>query len=308
MLFSMSRPRSSALLALGLVLVGAACATNATPQSTISSAKKTIPASSAEVEKTSADAIAATSSAATTSTASTTATTATTSTTSTTSDVVISEGEPVYVADPADDASVIAADAYGELTDGECYALLTKRGIPFAKVPSARGVETPIRFTGLLHGVDIHGGEPPAERETSPTEIVDCRLALALDDFAEILSDHHIVEAAHWSIYRAPPAGAEGPMTDHPAGLAMDLGSLIEADGSRTGVLEDWRGEVGAKTCGNGAYPVPATKRAWRLRAILCATGAAHIFHLVLTPNFNAAHHDHFHLEIKRHSKYSLVK
>jgi hypothetical protein len=212
------------------------------------------------------------------------------------------------VADPADDASVIAANAYGELTNPQCLALLDKRGIAYVKLGKTSGVELPIRLDGPLHGVDIHGGEPAADRNTSPTEILDCRLALALDDFAEILADHHVVEAVHWSIYRKPPIGTENVAADHTAGLAIDLGALFEDDGSRTGIAEQWRGEIGAKTCGNGAYPVPASKRAWRLRAILCAVAGAHVFHLVLTPNFNAAHHDHFHLEIKRHSTFSFVK
>jgi hypothetical protein len=212
------------------------------------------------------------------------------------------------VADPADDANVVAANVYGELTNAQCLTLLDKRGISYVKLPKTSGVELPIRLTGPLHGVDLHGGEPAALRSTSPTEILDCRLALALDDFAGILEDHHVIEAVHWSIYRAPPIGTEEKAADHTAGLAIDLGALFEDDGSRTGVAEDWRGEIGGKTCGNGAYPVPATKRAWRLRAILCTTAASHVFHLVLTPNFNAAHHDHFHLEIKRHSTFSFVK
>ena len=212
------------------------------------------------------------------------------------------------VADPADDANAIAADVYGALTNAQCLALLKKRKIPYALLGKTSGVELPLRLTGPLHGVDFHGGEPAALRSTSPSEILDCRLALALDDFAGILEDHHIVEAVHWSIYRAPPIGTEDAAADHTAGLAMDLGALFEDDGSRTGIAEEWRGEIGAKTCGNGAAPVPSTKRAWRLRAVLCATAASHFFHVVLTPNFNAAHHDHFHLEIKRHSTFSFVK
>jgi hypothetical protein len=215
----------------------------------------------------------------------------------------------IEVADPADDPSIVRAEAYGALDDASCYALLKKRGIAFTKVEAARGVETPIRLTGKMHGVDFHGGEPAAERATSPTEIVDCRLALALYDFSAILEQQGVVESVHWSIYRAPPAGADPKKAvDHPAALAMDLGAFIEIDGSRTGIAEDWHGEIGGQTCGKGLTLSPSTKRSWRLRAILCFTAKAKIFNLILTPNFNAAHHDHFHLEIKRNSKFSFVQ
>ena len=211
------------------------------------------------------------------------------------------------VEDPEDDSSHSLADAYGALDDATCLALLKQRGVAFSRVESARGVETPVRFTGPLHGVDVHSGEPIEERATSPNEIVDCRLALALDDFAAILERHGVVEAVHWSVYRAPPAGDDLTKTkDHTAALAMDLGALFEKDGSRTGVLEDWHGAIGAETCGKfGLLP---TKRAYRLRTILCEAAAANIFHVMLTPNFNAAHRDHFHLEIRRSSPFSFLK
>jgi hypothetical protein len=237
-------------------------------------------------------------------------------TTSASTNAIVAAPEPsaandaaIDVADPADDPSIVHANAYGALDDASCFALLKKRSIPFVKVDSATGVETPIRLAGRLHGVLFHGGEKIEDRPTSPTEILDCRLALALDDFSVILENQGVVESVHWSIYRAPVAGADPKKTvDHPAGLAMDLGAFIEKDGSRTGIAEDWHGAIGGQTCGKGLTLAPSTKRSWRLRAILCFTAKAKIFNLILTPNFNEAHHDHFHLEIKRNSKFSFVQ
>ena len=47
-------------------------------------------------------------------------------------------------------------------------------------------------------------GLTASQRESSPWEIVDCRLALALDDFAEQLAAHDIVTVVHLSMYRPP--------------------------------------------------------------------------------------------------------
>ena len=69
-------------------------------------------------------------------------------------------------------------------------------------------------------------------------------------------------------------------------------------DGHALDVEDHFSGRIGAKTCGDGARPRKATPESTKLRALLCETVAAGIFNIVLTPNFNRAHRNHFHLEI----------
>ena len=78
--------------------------------------------------------------------------------------------------------------------------------MPFSRVDEARGVLAPVRLDGPLHGVTFRLGA--AGGRSGPRarwEIVDCRLALALDDFAAQLAAHDVVEVIHFSIYRPPP-------------------------------------------------------------------------------------------------------
>ncbi|HEY0990404.1 MAG TPA: extensin family protein, partial [Kofleriaceae bacterium] len=63
----------------------------------------------------------------------------------------------------------------------------------------------------------------------------------------------------------------------------------------------------GAKTCGEGAGPHPATDAALALRAILCETVDARLFNVVLTPNYNRPHKNHFHLEVTAGVSWFLV-
>src|SRR5579883_949929 len=107
---------------------------------------------------------------------------------------------------PSGDAHDSAAPAsrYGQLEADACEAELARRGASFVRVESARGVLAPLRLTGPLHGVAFHSGVPASQRASAPWEIVDCRLALALDDFAQQLSVHDVVEVVHYSIYRPP--------------------------------------------------------------------------------------------------------
>ncbi len=198
--------------------------------------------------------------------------------------------------------------AYAALDNASCEAQLKKRSIPYTSAGASAGVDLGIRLAGKLHGVDVHGVEPAAKRPTSQWEILDCRLALALDDFTVVLAQHDVVEAIHMSMYRPPAKNTKAKtFARHEAALAIDLGSLIRKDGSKLVVLEHWHGGVGTKTCGPDAKPSPATKEALELRSILCEAADAHLFNVVLTPNYNKPHANHFHLEVTRGVKWFLV-
>jgi hypothetical protein len=88
------------------------------------------------------------------------------------------------------------------------------------------------------------------------------------------------------------------PGTRHPAGLAIDVGALKKRDGTWISVARHFHGRIGDKTCGEGA-PQPELPEARELRSIVCEAADLGIFTYVLTPNFNAAHVDHYHMEIK---------
>ena len=197
---------------------------------------------------------------------------------------------------------------YGSLDRASCQAELGRRQIPFTPAAETRGVLAPIRLTGPLHGVSFHGMLPERQRATSPYEIVDCRLALALDDFAAILAKHDVVEVIHFSVYRPPSAHApDHEMTQHEGGLAMDAAWFKRKDGTVLQVERDFHGRIGSMTCGPGTGPAPATPEALTLRAIACEAADAHLFNVELTPDFNWPHRNHFHLEVRPAVRWSIV-
>ena len=63
-------------------------------------------------------------------------------------------------------------------------------------------------------------------------------------------------------------------------------------------VERDFHGRIGAPTCGAGTGPNPATPEALELRRIVCDAADAKLFNVELTPDFNWAHRNHFHLEV----------
>ena len=209
-------------------------------------------------------------------------------------------GAPPAVPDWVPFPALAPALRYGRFDRATCEAELERRGVPFSRVDEARGVLAPVRLRGALHGVTFRTGLPETQRAASPWEIVDCRLALALDDFAAQLATHDITQVIHFSVYRPPVATwPEGKLASrHPGALAIDAGVFVKKDGTRLQVERDFHGRIGAATCGAGTGPRPATPEALELRRIVCDAAEARLFNVALTPDYNWPHRNHFHLEV----------
>jgi hypothetical protein len=207
--------------------------------------------------------------------------------------------------DDAPGAPALApAKRYAALDRAACEAELRKRRVSFDRVDSARGVLAPVRLTGPLSGVSFRSNLPPKKRGTAVIEIYDCRLVLALDDFAKILGKHDVVEVVHLSVYRpvsAKRALKNGLGRRHGGALAIDAAIFKTKDGRVLDVKKDFHGRIGAKTC-------PPPKTASELRTIACEASDAGLFNVLLTPDFNRAHHNHFHLEVTANARWFYVR
>ncbi|HSC88151.1 MAG TPA: hypothetical protein VLC09_12800, partial [Polyangiaceae bacterium] len=116
---------------------------------------------------------------------------------------------------PEQEATSSRAYHYANLTNEETLAELDRRQIPYERIDPVPGVRLPIRLTGRLRGVWIHSVLPPEQRKTTPFEILDGRLALALDDFCGILAAHGFVEVVHFTMYRPPHDGPADETKEH---------------------------------------------------------------------------------------------
>jgi len=220
------------------------------------------------------------------------------------------DAEP-SVPSPASHAGAPVATKYASLDRGTCEAELGKRHIAFDRVGEARGVIAPLRLKGAIAGVEFRSMLPAAQRKTSPYEIYDCRLVLALDDWARVLARHDVVEVVHYSVYRPPPAKAvlNGPGRRHSGALAIDAAIFKMRDGTTISVEKDFHGRIGSKPCGAGAAAstgLPAS--AVTLRKIVCEAADAQLFNVMLTPDYNWPHRNHFHLEVTAGARWVLVR
>jgi hypothetical protein len=189
------------------------------------------------------------------------------------------------------------AAMYAALEAGPCHAELERRGISFRVEPNAQGVKIPVRLTGPISGVEFRTDLPDAARETTPWEVYDCRLLLSLADFSHILRRHDVVEIRIFSAWRPPPKHRQLAVERrHPGALAVDVRSMKKASGEELVVLDHFARHRGRPVC--TPKWTPSSPKAAELRSIVCGAAEAYIFNCILTPNYNAQHRNHFHLEL----------
>jgi hypothetical protein len=168
---------------------------------------------------------------------------------------------------------------------GTCRALLRRAGIRFVALPSRGkgqcGYADAVRLSG---GGALAIGYRPADLGTS------CPVAAGL-----ALWEWHVVQPAalrrfgtkvvaveHYGSYscRRIYGRTEGAWSEHASANAVDIAVFRLADGRRVSVAGDWKG--------NGA-------EALFLRDV--RDGACRLFATTLSPDYNAAHRDHLHLD-----------
>ncbi len=191
---------------------------------------------------------------------------------------------------------------YANLAPAACRAELSRRELPLQRDGRPTpGVATGVRFVGPLHGVSIVAPGKP-----TTFGVMDCRLALTLDDMTELLAGFDVVRLRIDNTYRR---GAKLPNrrrrnSQHAHGLAADITALYLSDGSELNVARNWNGQRGAPVCGPEAKLEIPTEEAILLRDITCEIARRGLFHTMLTPNYDAAHENHFHFDIKRGGQY----
>lgn len=170
---------------------------------------------------------------------------------------------------------------------GDCLAELDARHVSWKKA-SRPGIQIPVEITGPIGGIELTSEDQPL--------VIDCSLAVSLDEAGRYLRGLGITKATFSSAYSRRKVRFTDHWSKHSFGLAIDVHTFTSADLGTMRVDRDFEQGLGDEVDCVGA---PLTQAGAVLEILKCQLVRSGLFHLVLTPDYDDAHHDHFHLEAK---------
>lgn len=174
---------------------------------------------------------------------------------------------------------------------GVCTKELDRRKLAY-KPASRLGIANAVELTGPLGGVTWF----PAGWMAGQALVIDCSLAVSLDEAGRYLRDLGIDKATFSSAYsRRTVRGTDRP-SKHSYGLAIDVSAVSGPELGTLRLDQDYEQGLGDQVDCIGQ---PLTRGGAVLKAMQCQLARSGLFHLVLSPDYDDAHHDHFHLETK---------
>ncbi len=164
---------------------------------------------------------------------------------------------------------------------GACFGQLDERGVAY-DIVSEHAAIGGCNVTGAVHVVGLEA------RFDKPATMT-CELALRLDEFeAEIVQaaaqEHfhrRVVDVFQFGAYSCRDINGTHRLSQHAHGDAIDIAGFELEGGLRILVKTHWHG---------------AGERSRFLHDV--ARGACRMFNVVLTPDSNADHRDHIHLDL----------
>ncbi len=224
------------------------------------------------------------------------------------------------------DPEVRAPSAYWnwKLSKEQCFEQLKKEKVRFRQPEFATPmVGAPLLLDGPIDGVDIR---PRWPQSSMVNAVMDCHLVLALVEVSRQAKDLGIRQILYYSSYRplkTPPkeckrgrAGAKcrkrqkaykkarkNP-SQHRRALAIDIRWLVTEQGETLDVLEHFDRRRRRPPCDYTA----STREGRLLQEFACRLHREQIFNVMLTPNANKAHHNHFHFDITPNVKWYIIR
>ncbi len=189
----------------------------------------------------------------------------------------------------------LASDARVQVTlPATCRERLARLGISFSSGPQQPGVADPVTIGLPLNGISYF-----AAGELSPQNslFMDCSLGLALHQMAETLEPRGVTAVEHFGVYEYRCIAGTDPcvLSQHAHATAIDLHEFRTGAGETYNVETDWIIDADAEaTCSAPTLGPEDTL----LHELACEWDATNLFHVVLTPNYNADHRNHFHVDL----------
>jgi len=181
--------------------------------------------------------------------------------------------------------TVPAATAAASPAD-HCHAVLDQHRVPW-RAAARPGIAIAVEIDGPMGGVRwTPSGKGPL--------VIDCSLAVSLAEAGPYLVALGIEHATWSSAYSRRNVRGTSRPSKHSFGLAVDVPRFGGPDLETLTVALDYEQGLGDEVDCLGQ---PVTQGGAVLKVLQCQLVRSGLFHLVLSPDYDDAHHDHFHLE-----------
>lgn len=193
-----------------------------------------------------------------------------------------------------------AADAHGKRPsrrkDKEsrhaCLKALDRLNVPYkqARAKDVPGIDVPVEVTGALGGVTYRTSS------RKKTLILDCSLVYSLARAGAYFKEVGLTTAWYSSAYARRNVKGTNKPSKHSYGLALDIHRWEGGKDARISVEEHFEQGLGDDVDCIGD---PLTEEGKLLRTVWCRMDRSGLFRFVLSPDSDADHYDHFHVEAR---------
>lgn len=182
----------------------------------------------------------------------------------------------------------------------ECQRMLVTLGVPFEPTthepesPSTHPtltctIEDPVILHPPIHGVDLTS--PWGE---TPSMLAACSMAIALVRTVDDVAARGVTTIWHMGTYNCRVIAGTDRLSRHAYGDAIDFSGFTLEDGTHYTLVDHWEHDTDAPTTPGGAFLYEAAHRWFD----------EYVWNIILTPNYNAAHDDHFHVDLTPESHF----
>jgi hypothetical protein len=178
-----------------------------------------------------------------------------------------------------------------------CQQELLDRGVAF--VPTTHEIDHPeghpeldciIIDPVLLYSPVLGVALTDGNGDMNPV-LVACETAVRIADTAEIAAQMEplgATEIIHYGTYNCRVIAGTSTLSNHAEGRAIDLGGFVAEDGTLYSVYSHWEDGVANPTTTAGQWLRGFTDTLWAMMT----------WNIILTPEYNADHDDHFHVDL----------
>ncbi|MBB5707547.1 extensin family protein [Sphingopyxis panaciterrulae] len=167
--------------------------------------------------------------------------------------------------------------------DAACFAAFDRAGAGYLRRPAMGEGICRARQRMILTGDRLVPTMRPAN--AAPGCAVTAAMALWTRDVVQPLAHAHfgqkVVELENLGSYNCRKIAGRQAQSEHSTANAIDISAFVLADGTRISLINDWAG---------------GDRRSEYLHAV--RDGSCDLFSTVLSPDYNRAHADHFHLDM----------